>query len=296
MQPRRILLRLVSRSFRRAVRKQGRGSTAGGLLTLVEKHDRALQFSLIFRPGDVEVIEHCRTMQQERAAGERRELRGRRKNGECAPANSGAQRFTPTLRSRVGPSSHKSATNEHGRDERPPPASTTTPPPTVSPPRGPSCSRTLPGALSFACFLGLGLFLATAYLYLPAHARSRPLHALFNTIYGPPTALAPRTAAEDAATMALNSTGAATSVARVYADVNAQMPRAYWDYDSVNISWGVLENYEVVRKIGRCPLLCLKAPLTGQAGESTQRSSKASMSSTTRNASSRCSSRLKRRR
>ena len=39
-------------------------------------------------------------------------------------------------------------------------------------------------------------------------------------------------------------------MARVYADVNQQMPRAYWDYDSVNISWGVLENYEVVRKIG----------------------------------------------
>ncbi len=41
------------------------------------------------------------------------------------------------------------------------------------------------------------------------------------------------------------------SMARVYADVNQQMPRSYWDYDSVNISWGVLENYEVVRKIGR---------------------------------------------
>jgi hypothetical protein len=40
------------------------------------------------------------------------------------------------------------------------------------------------------------------------------------------------------------------SMARVYADVNANMPRSYWDYDSVNISWGVLENYEVVRKIG----------------------------------------------
>ena len=39
-------------------------------------------------------------------------------------------------------------------------------------------------------------------------------------------------------------------MARVYADVNAQMPRSYWDYDSVNISWGILENYEVVRKIG----------------------------------------------
>ncbi|RDA86025.1 hypothetical protein CP532_4708 [Ophiocordyceps camponoti-leonardi (nom. inval.)] len=40
-------------------------------------------------------------------------------------------------------------------------------------------------------------------------------------------------------------------MARVYADVNMSMPRTYWDYDSVNISWGVLENYEVVRKIGR---------------------------------------------
>lgn len=42
-------------------------------------------------------------------------------------------------------------------------------------------------------------------------------------------------------------------MARVYADVNEHMPRSYWDYDSVNISWGVLENYEVVRKIGRQP-------------------------------------------
>ena len=40
-------------------------------------------------------------------------------------------------------------------------------------------------------------------------------------------------------------------MARVYADVNQQMPRSYWDYDSVNITWGVLENYEVVRKIGK---------------------------------------------
>jgi hypothetical protein len=41
------------------------------------------------------------------------------------------------------------------------------------------------------------------------------------------------------------------TMAKVYADVNANMPRSYWDYDSVNISWGALENYEVVRKIGR---------------------------------------------
>ena len=40
-------------------------------------------------------------------------------------------------------------------------------------------------------------------------------------------------------------------MARIYADVNQKMPRSYWDYDSVNITWGVLENYEVIRKIGR---------------------------------------------
>lgn len=39
-------------------------------------------------------------------------------------------------------------------------------------------------------------------------------------------------------------------MARVYADVNQRMPKSYWDYDSVNVSWGVVENYEVVRKIG----------------------------------------------
>ena len=44
-------------------------------------------------------------------------------------------------------------------------------------------------------------------------------------------------------------------MARVYADVNQHMPKAYWEYDSVNITWGVLENYEVVRKIGECQSL-----------------------------------------
>ena len=49
-------------------------------------------------------------------------------------------------------------------------------------------------------------------------------------------------------------------MARVYADVNQHKPKSYWDYDSVNITWGVLENYEVVRKIGarasRTTLIC----------------------------------------
>jgi len=59
-------------------------------------------------------------------------------------------------------------------------------------------------------------------------------------------------------------------MARVYADVNANMPRAYWDYDSVNISWGVLENYEVVRKIGGPPhssWCCLFLLDSGSAGD-----------------------------
>ncbi len=43
----------------------------------------------------------------------------------------------------------------------------------------------------------------------------------------------------------------AQSVARVYADVNGNLPRQYWDYDSVQILWGNLENYEIVKKIGR---------------------------------------------
>lgn len=76
-------------------------------------------------------------------------------------------------------------------------------------------------------------------------------------------------------------------MARVYADVNQQMPRSYWDYDSVNITWGVLENYEVVRKIGKEPqkkppcdrkLLVkyhLLTPFAQQVVENTQRSSRA---------------------
>ena len=46
-------------------------------------------------------------------------------------------------------------------------------------------------------------------------------------------------------------------MARVYADVNQHMPKSYWEYDSVNITWGVLENYEVVRKIGDLSSICL---------------------------------------
>ena len=64
-------------------------------------------------------------------------------------------------------------------------------------------------------------------------------------------------------------------MARTYADVNANMPRSYWDYDSVNISWGALENYEVVRKIGTLLLAC-RTLLIVQAVASTRRCSRAS--------------------
>ncbi|KAI9806639.1 MAG: hypothetical protein M1825_006096 [Sarcosagium campestre] len=37
----------------------------------------------------------------------------------------------------------------------------------------------------------------------------------------------------------------------MYANVNTDSNRSYWDYDSVNIAWGAVQNYEVVRKIGR---------------------------------------------
>lgn len=44
----------------------------------------------------------------------------------------------------------------------------------------------------------------------------------------------------------------AASVARVYADVNAQRPPAYWDYEKMDIEWSRnQDDYEVIRKIGR---------------------------------------------
>lgn len=85
-------------------------------------------------------------------------------------------------------------------------------------------------------------------------------------------------------------------MARVYADVNQHMPKAYWEYDSVNITWGVLENYEVVRKIGigcaRRRLVPTSHALTSalQGEGNIPRSSKASMWSITKNASSKFSS------
>ncbi len=44
---------------------------------------------------------------------------------------------------------------------------------------------------------------------------------------------------------------AGNSIARVYANVNSCLPRYYWDYDAVQILWGDLENYEIVKKVGK---------------------------------------------
>lgn len=41
------------------------------------------------------------------------------------------------------------------------------------------------------------------------------------------------------------------SRARVFADVNVQRPLEYSDYESLNITWGSPDDYEIVRKVGR---------------------------------------------
>uniref|UniRef100_A0AC34R4I7 Protein kinase domain-containing protein n=1 Tax=Panagrolaimus sp. JU765 TaxID=591449 RepID=A0AC34R4I7_9BILA len=41
------------------------------------------------------------------------------------------------------------------------------------------------------------------------------------------------------------------SIARVYANVNSTQPREYWDYETHTIEWGNIEDYSLVRKLGR---------------------------------------------
>ncbi|CAI5510007.1 unnamed protein product [Closterium sp. Naga37s-1] len=41
------------------------------------------------------------------------------------------------------------------------------------------------------------------------------------------------------------------SQARIYADVNVQRPKEYWDYEALTVQWGDQDDYEVVRKVGR---------------------------------------------
>ncbi|KAG8463723.1 hypothetical protein KFE25_003996 [Diacronema lutheri] len=41
------------------------------------------------------------------------------------------------------------------------------------------------------------------------------------------------------------------SRSRVYAEVNNQRPQEYWDYESLKVTWGEQDDYEIVRKVGR---------------------------------------------
>lgn len=41
------------------------------------------------------------------------------------------------------------------------------------------------------------------------------------------------------------------SRARIYADVNFNKPREYWDYENYPVMWGDQEDYQIVRKLGR---------------------------------------------
>lgn len=41
------------------------------------------------------------------------------------------------------------------------------------------------------------------------------------------------------------------SRSRVYHDVNQQKPRDYWDYECHMIDWGVIDDYQLIRKLGR---------------------------------------------
>lgn len=42
------------------------------------------------------------------------------------------------------------------------------------------------------------------------------------------------------------------SQSRVYADVNKNKPQSYWEYDVPHaIQWGNIEDYSLVRKLGR---------------------------------------------
>jgi len=41
------------------------------------------------------------------------------------------------------------------------------------------------------------------------------------------------------------------SVSRIYANVNANRPQEYWDYENLRIQWGNQDHYETIRKVGR---------------------------------------------
>ncbi|ONM09635.1 Casein kinase II subunit alpha-4 chloroplastic [Zea mays] len=115
-------------------------------------------------------------------------------------------------------------------------------------------SRVLPLPAPAATAAPHGLFLrfllSTAVPHHGHHHRRRRLA---------PTAYAAAAAAAAEAPLpmtprfgrATRQPGGAASVARVYADANAQRPKEYWDYESLDIQWGKQDGYEVLRKVGR---------------------------------------------
>ena len=40
-------------------------------------------------------------------------------------------------------------------------------------------------------------------------------------------------------------------MSREYTNINSEMPKSYWDYDSLDIQWSSQENYEIIKKVGR---------------------------------------------
>mmetsp|Transcript_62510 Transcript_62510/g.76526 ORF Transcript_62510/g.76526 Transcript_62510/m.76526 type:complete len:374 (+) Transcript_62510:57-1178(+) len=41
------------------------------------------------------------------------------------------------------------------------------------------------------------------------------------------------------------------SIAREYANINTKKDKEYWDYEQLQLSWNLPENYQIIRKIGR---------------------------------------------
>ncbi|CAN6281252.1 unnamed protein product [Urochloa humidicola] len=114
-------------------------------------------------------------------------------------------------------------------------------------------SRVLPLPASAATAAPQGLLLR---LLLSTAAPRQAQHHRRRRVV--PTAYAAAAAAAEAPlpmaprfSRATRHPGGAASVARVYADANAQRPKEYWDYEALDIQWGEQDGYEVLRKVGR---------------------------------------------
>lgn len=52
------------------------------------------------------------------------------------------------------------------------------------------------------------------------------------------------------------------SISRIYPNANEERGKQWWDYDQLMVAWGVQDNYEVVRKVGRGKVGHLAVPLS----------------------------------